>query len=129
LNGSTNDSTYRFDATSGTFLGVFASGNGIDIPTGITEGPDGRIYLASTFSREIKQFDLTSGNFLGNFVVSTVHEFPTYLAFTPFPVPEPASGALCGVAGTVGLLHCLWRRRRSAQEVSRKFSDIRSKLC
>lgn len=118
LNGTTNDTTYRFDAATGAFLGVFASGNGMDIPIGITQGPDGRIYVASTLSSDIKRFDLTNGNFLGNFVPNTAHEFPTYLAFTPFPVPEPTSVVLCGLAASAGAIQFIRRRRKVLQKTS-----------
>jgi streptogramin lyase len=109
-NGTTNDSVYRFDGTTGAYLGVFASGNGIDIPIGLAQGPDGAIYAASEGNNQIKRFDLSTGNFIDNFIPATAHQVPTYLAFTPFPVPEPASIVLlASVSAAVGAFRS-WRR-------------------
>jgi hypothetical protein len=111
-NGSTNDTLWRFDGTTGAYLGLFASGNGLNAPVGITQGPDGAIYVASEFSDQIKRFDLSTGNFIGDFIPSTTHQFPSYLAFTPYPVPEPTSLSLCCLAVGVGGAIRLRRRFR-----------------
>jgi hypothetical protein len=87
----TIDKVFQYDATSGAYLGVFAAGNGLDAPIGLAQGPDGNIYVASTFADKIHRFNLSTGAFLGDFVPNTVHDAPTYIGFTPFPVPEPTS--------------------------------------
>lgn len=130
LNGSTNDATYRFDGTTGAYLGVFASGNGIDVPKGIAEGPDGRIYLVSSFSNQIKRFDLSNGTFLGNFISSTTHQFPSHIVFTPSPIPEPTSLFLCSIAGSAASICAIRRRRTIAQQSAKsKVPDFWSTKC
>jgi streptogramin lyase len=91
INGGTNDTVYQFDGATGSYLGIFASGNGMNVPEGLAEGTDGNLYVASFFSQEIKRFDLLSGTFVDNFVTNTQGRFPSYIEFTPFPVPEPTS--------------------------------------
>jgi hypothetical protein len=97
--GSASNRLYRFDGTTGAYLGVFASGNGLDVPIGLAEAANTNIYVASSFADQILRFDLTTGTFLGPFVSNTAHMGPAYLAFTPFPVPEPSSFILAGIAG------------------------------
>src|SRR5262245_18078334 len=41
------DSVLRYDAAAGAFLGPFASGNGLHIPSGILFGPDGNLYVSN----------------------------------------------------------------------------------
>jgi len=115
-NGTTNDTLWRFDGTTGAYLGVFASGNGLNVPVGITQGSDGAIYVASSFSDQIKRFDLVTGAFIGNFLPATTHMFPTTIAFTPYPVPEPTSIFLCGLIMGVGGAVRLRRRFRRAHD-------------
>lgn len=47
----------RFDARTGAFLGVFASGHGLHRPYGLTFSDDGLLYVASFLSDEIFRFD------------------------------------------------------------------------
>jgi DNA-binding beta-propeller fold protein YncE len=57
----------RFDACSGAFAGVFASGNGLRRPYGMAAGPDGKIYVASFLSDQILRFNATTGAFIDVF--------------------------------------------------------------
>ena len=57
---------YRFDGTTGAFLGIFAAGNG-----GFEDlhfGPDGDLYVASQNNNTIYRFDGANGAALGAFV-------------------------------------------------------------
>jgi DNA-binding beta-propeller fold protein YncE len=112
----TSNSVLQFDGSSGTFLGVFAQGNGLSTPFGMTIGPDGNLYVASTTgSNSIARFDLDTGAFLGNFVNTTAHSGPTYIQFTPFPIPEPTSLVLVFAAfgaGAVGAARKVGSRQR-----------------
>jgi len=61
------DEILRYDGASGAFLGVFASGGGLDNPVGLTFGPDGDLYVASGDTSQVLRYDGTSGAFLGVF--------------------------------------------------------------
>jgi len=61
------DEVLRYDVASGAFLGVFASGGGLDNPVGLTFGPDGHLYVASGDTSQVLRYDGTSGAFLGVF--------------------------------------------------------------
>lgn len=56
----------RFDARTGEFLGVFASGNGLHRPYGLTFH-DGLLYVASFMTDEIRRFDARTGAFIDVF--------------------------------------------------------------
>jgi hypothetical protein len=112
--GAPNGQTLRFNGSTGAFLGVFAEGNGMNAPVGIAIGPDGNVYVASTGGSRIQRFDVASGAFLGNFVASTAHPFPTYIQFSPSPIPEPNTMILVGlVAGATMLGRKYCQRRRT----------------
>lgn len=57
----------RFDARTGAFLGVFASGHGLHRPYGMAFGDDGLFYVASFMSDEIFRFDARTGAFVDVF--------------------------------------------------------------
>jgi len=57
----------RFDARTGAFLGVFASGHGLHRPYGLAFGDDGLLYVASFLSDEIVRFDARTGGFVDVF--------------------------------------------------------------
>jgi len=57
----------RFDARTGAFLDVFASGHGLHRPYGMAFGPGGTFYVASFMTDEILRFDARTGAFLDVF--------------------------------------------------------------
>jgi sugar lactone lactonase YvrE len=57
----------RFDARTGAFLGVFASGHGLHRPYGLAFGADGLLYVASFMTDEIFRFDAATGAFVDVF--------------------------------------------------------------
>ena len=63
-----SDEVYRFNGTTGTNMGVFASG--MDGPYGIDFGPDGNLYVGSLFAgpKTISKYNGTTGASLGTFV-------------------------------------------------------------
>jgi hypothetical protein len=114
LISATLDSILSFDPTSGAFTGVFASGNGLDLPWGLAEGSDGNLYVASTFSQNIKRFSLDTGTFVDDWVPTTAgNRFPSYIGFTPFPIPEPSSVLLALITGIPCLIQSLRRRAKA----------------
>lgn len=117
--GGANDKILQYDPVTGAFIGVFTQGNGLNLPKGMTLGPDGNLYVASG-SNSILKFDATSGSFLGPFVPMTAHGSPTYLTFTPFPVPEPSSiilGSLAAAWSAIALRFRTSRHRPSLESI------------
>jgi len=51
----------RYDGRTGAFLDVFASGNGLNGPVGVTFGPDGNLYVANYNADEILRFNGDTG--------------------------------------------------------------------
>jgi hypothetical protein len=112
--GGANDKILEYDPISGAFIGVFAEGNGLNLPKGMTLGPEGDLYVASG-TNSILKFNAMTGSFLGPFVPTTAHGTASYLTFTPFPVPEPSS-VIYGIFASVGVLG-LWCRARQWRAV------------
>ena len=67
----TND-VKKYDNNTGAYLGSFLNGNGLDVPTQMIYGKDGKLYVTSTGIgsgvSEIKRFDPSTGAFIDNFV-------------------------------------------------------------
>jgi DNA-binding beta-propeller fold protein YncE len=57
----------RFDARTGAFLNVFASGNGLNRPYGLAFGPDGLLYVSSFRSDALLRFNGRTGAFIDVF--------------------------------------------------------------
>jgi sugar lactone lactonase YvrE len=66
-NRTTND-VRRFDGATGAFLGVFASGNGLDKSDSLDFGPGGNLYVASRNTDVIDRFAGGTGAFIDTFV-------------------------------------------------------------
>lgn len=77
------DAVLSFDASSGTFLGVFAAGAGLDNPVGLTFGPDGNLYVASALSHAVLRYHRTTGAILGSFASGGGLSDPRQLNFGP----------------------------------------------
>jgi WD40 repeat protein len=107
------DRVFEFNGTTGAFQGYIGQGSGLSVPIGLTIGPDGNLYVASTFGNTIKSYSLANGGFLGDFVSMTAHMAPTYIQFTPTPIPEP-SGIALGLIGVAALTQL--RRLRARQQ-------------
>ncbi|MCB0216898.1 MAG: DUF11 domain-containing protein, partial [Chloroflexi bacterium] len=85
------DRIQRFEANTGVYLGVFASGSGLTTPRGLVFGPDLNppappavgvqdLFVASEGSNQVKAYDGASGAFLGNVINEAT---PYGLAFGP----------------------------------------------
>ena len=64
-----SDNVTRYDRRTGAFISEFvpAGSGGLSETWGVTFGPDGNLYVASSGTREILQYDGTTGEFLGVF--------------------------------------------------------------
>jgi sugar lactone lactonase YvrE/PKD repeat protein len=83
----------RYDGQTGTFLGIFASGNGLVAPGGMAFGPDGELYVSDFASGSVLRFDGETGKFIDTFVPAATGGLssPRYLAFSGAPVNHPAT--------------------------------------
>ncbi|MEZ6088875.1 MAG: dockerin type I domain-containing protein [Pirellulaceae bacterium] len=79
----------RYDGTTGAFLGVAASGNGIRRASGIDFGPDGLLYVLDsdssldTFNDRIIRFDPTTDTFVDQFVAPGSLDDGLFFTFGP----------------------------------------------
>ena len=64
--GSNNGQVFRFNGTTGSFIGVFTSGYTMAHPSGMTFGPDGNLYVADEVN--IVRFNGITGAFIDVFV-------------------------------------------------------------
>jgi glucose/arabinose dehydrogenase len=77
-----NDSVLRYDATSGAFIDIFASGGGLDDPEGLALGPDGHLYVTSR-SNAVLRYHGTTGAFIDIFASGGGLADPAGLVFGP----------------------------------------------
>lgn len=63
-----SNNVLRYNAQTGAFVGVFASGSGLANPNGIAFGPNGNLFVGLGDLPRILEFDGTSGAFVGEFV-------------------------------------------------------------
>ncbi len=73
-------SVQRYNVMTGAFIDTFATGSGLQAPTGLAV-KDGNLYVADTFGAAIKRYDAVTGLFVDNF--ATIPIFPT--TDGPFP--------------------------------------------
>lgn len=90
-----NDRVVLLDAVTGAFVrnlvvddpatpGVNETG-GLDAPSGIAFGPDGRLYVASLTTNSVLRYERASGAFVDAFVANGTSALiqPTFLVFAP----------------------------------------------
>jgi len=64
---SGTNSIFRYDASTGQFIGAFVSTNsgGLNRPYGLTFGPDGNLYVGSEGTNSIIRYSGVTGALLG----------------------------------------------------------------
>jgi hypothetical protein len=105
-----NSAILRFDAETGAFLGVFASGGDLFRPYGMAFGPDGHLYVASFLTDQILRYHSITGAFVDEFARGNGQSGglngPNGLAFGPdgkLYVSTQGSVAINGVPTFPGL--------------------------
>ena len=73
----------RYKGTTGAFLGVFASGAGLDRPGGVVFGADGNLYVGNVEPDNVLRYNGTTGAFLGVFASGGGLNNPLGLVFGP----------------------------------------------
>lgn len=81
VGGDTPAWIFAFDAFSGDFIEVFASGYGMAFPGPLLQHPNGNLLISSGFGNSILEFDLESGDFVGT--LSTQVSFATFATILP----------------------------------------------
>ena len=74
-----------YDATTGSFLGVFAAGGGLSDPEGLVYGRDGNLYVSSYNTNQVLRYNGATGAFIDVFVPANSGGLtgPEALAFGP----------------------------------------------
>ncbi|MGB3238840.1 MAG: S8 family serine peptidase, partial [Geitlerinemataceae cyanobacterium] len=75
----------RFDERTGDFLEVFVpeGGGGLEVPTGLTSGPDGNLYVIDIAYDDILRYDGETGEFIDVFAYGGGLSSPQDLTFGP----------------------------------------------
>jgi len=78
---STAAGVLRYDGATGASKGVFASGGGLALPTGIRFGPDGHVYVGNVGPDNVLKFDGNTGAPLGVAAAHPDLQHPRQVAF------------------------------------------------
>ena len=101
-----SDNVIRYDGHTGQFIDVFASGGGLDEPTGLTIGPDGNLYVANYTGNNILRYDGQTGAFIDVFSSSAGLVRPYGITFAPngdLYVGSPATDRIIRLDGQTGV--------------------------
>src|SRR5262249_55183893 len=79
---SSDFSILGYDSSTGGYTGVYATGNGLNRPNGLTLGPDGRLYVANPGNDSILRFN-PGGSYAGVFANGGGLDYPYGLKFGP----------------------------------------------
>jgi len=77
------NSILKYDGITGAYIGVFAQGGGLIMPSGLVEGPNGDIFVCSYGTSQILRYERRTGAFLGVFASGGGLDSPMDLAFGP----------------------------------------------
>ena len=79
---ASGDRVLQFDGPTGALAGTFASGGGLDMPTGLAFGPNGNLFVVSNGTKEVIEYDGATGALIGTFASWDGLDFPMGLAFS-----------------------------------------------
>ena len=83
------DNISKFNGSTGAFLGIFASGNGLSKTDSFDFGLDGNLYVASRTANKVTRFDGMTGVFIDEFITSGLNDpynIRFYGVFVPFKI-------------------------------------------
>ncbi len=64
VSSDSNNIVAQYSETDGSFLNVFAQGNGLGSPRGVLFGPDGNLYVGNDSGNNVLRFSGTDGTFI-----------------------------------------------------------------
>src|SRR5690349_8433661 len=67
VSSDSNNIVAQYDQNDGTFLSIFAQGEGLGSPRGVLIGPDGNLYVANNSGNNVLRFSATDGTFIDVF--------------------------------------------------------------
>jgi streptogramin lyase len=70
-----------FNSSTGAYLGIFANSSHFDVPRGLALGPDGNLYVADGYAKEVEKFS-QNGTYLGSIYDSSLR-YAMDVAFGP----------------------------------------------
>jgi glucose/arabinose dehydrogenase len=68
VSDNTHNQVLEYNGTTGAFIRVFASGDGLSLPTALTFGPDGNLYVSSDSNNRVLEFNGTTGAYISDFI-------------------------------------------------------------
>ncbi len=89
-----SNNVLRYDAESGAFIGVFATGSGLANPNGIAYGPDGNLYVGLGDTGTVMRFNGLTGSFIDQFVTGEASGECSRAARAPSPL-APTTTSTC----------------------------------
>ncbi len=90
----------KYNGSTGAFISVFASGNGLANPHGLAFGPDGNLYVSNDPNNSVMRFNGTTGSFIDTFVAPNTGGI-AFAAYIAFNTTQPASNIISGTQAQV----------------------------
>jgi len=83
VSGETSDDVQRFNAETGAFVDIFATGSGLNGAEGIAFGPDGNLYVGNYYGNNVLRYNGTTGAYIDVFTSGTQPTAPVGVTFGP----------------------------------------------
>jgi streptogramin lyase len=105
VSSDSNNIVVQYDQSDGTFLSIFAQGQGLGSPRGVLVGPDGNLYVGNNSGNNVLRFSGTDGTFLDVFASGGGLNGPRGIIFGPdgnLYVSSKNSNSVVRYNGTTG---------------------------
>jgi streptogramin lyase len=83
VSSSSNNNVVQYSETDGSFLSIFAQGNGLGSPRGALIGPDGNLYVGNSDGYNVLRFSGVDGSFIDIFASGGGLKGPRGIIFGP----------------------------------------------
>jgi streptogramin lyase len=83
VSSDSNNIVAQYDQSDGTFLSIFAQGQGLGSPRGVLVGPDGNLYVANSSGNNVLRFSGTDGTLIDVFASGGGLNGPRGIIFGP----------------------------------------------